>query len=101
MYGRGGDRTSHNVLKRITAPTWETDESGAAEPWTRAHGVAVVPDDLHHVASEHSVTGSSAGEIYTVELGGGRGQYEYRIRVLANGRVRTLARIPSDGVFRK
>ncbi len=51
--------------------------------------------------SVFAVAADEAGRIYAAELGGEKGEYEYRIRILSKGRVRTLARIPSDGVFRK
>ena len=48
-----------------------------------------------------AVAVDKVGRIYAAEIGGEKGEYEYRIRVLSKGRVRTLARIPTDGVFRK
>ena len=51
--------------------------------------------------SVFAVAADETGRIYTAELGRASGEYEYRIRILSKGRVRTLARIPSDGVFRK
>ena len=51
--------------------------------------------------SVFAVAADEAGRIYTVEFGGELGKYEYRVRILFKGRVRTLARIPSERVFRK
>ena len=48
-----------------------------------------------------AVAVDEVGRVFTAELGGKKGEYEYRIRVLSNGRVSTLVRIPTDGVFRK
>ena len=41
------------------------------------------------------------GRLYVAEYAGKEGEREYRVRVVSDGQVRTLARIPSDGVFRK
>ncbi len=41
------------------------------------------------------------GRLHVAEYTSKEGEREYRIRVVFDGQVRTLARIPSDGVFRK
>ena len=49
-------------------------------------------------ASAFGVAVGPKGRIYVVEYEQKR---EYRIRVISDGRVTTLAKIPSDGVFAK
>jgi len=41
------------------------------------------------------------GRLYVAEFGGPEESREYRVRVLSEGRVRTVARIPTKTVFRK
>ena len=41
------------------------------------------------------------GRLFAAEFGGTEGSREYRVRVLSEERVRTVARIPTSGIFRK
>ncbi len=102
-YGMTLDRDGAILVAETAGRIRRIDADGVVSTVAGGSERGYADGEAREARFEHvfAVAADEAGRIYAVELGGKKGKYEYRIRVLSDGRVRTVARIPSDGVFRE
>lgn len=102
-YGMTLDWDGNILVAETAGRIRRVDADGAVSTVAGGAERGYVDGEARAARFEHvfAVAVDEAKRIYTVEIGGKKGESEYRIRVLSEGRVRTLARIPTDRVFRK
>ena len=102
-YGMTFDWDGNILVAEMAGRIRRVDADGAVSTVAGGAERGYVDGEACAARFEHvfAVAVDEAKRIYAVEIGAEKGESEYRIRVLSEGRVRTLAKIPTDRIFRK